>query len=123
MSRANNVDDVPWGRIFMMIRVLWAFVFLLVAVYGAARPGFAADPVGNYTHPLSIVTTDGVRHDFMVEIVRTQATRKMGLMYRTEMPESAGMLFIFPESDERAFWMKKNLIPLDMGGWYHHPYS
>ena len=37
-----------------------------------------------------------------------------GLMNRTEMPESAGMLFFFPEDALRSFWMKNTLIPLDM---------
>jgi uncharacterized membrane protein (UPF0127 family) len=30
------------------------------------------------------------------------------------MPESAGMLFIFPQEEVRSFWMKNTYIPLDI---------
>ncbi|MCI5059520.1 MAG: DUF192 domain-containing protein, partial [Alphaproteobacteria bacterium] len=49
-----------------------------------------------------------------------------GLMHRTELPENAGMLFWFGgREQERRFWMKNTLIPLDMlfikaNGTIHH---
>lgn len=66
------------------------------------------------TEPLSIRTADGARHDFHVELAQTPVELQYGLMYRTEMPEDHGMLFIFPEESMRSFWMKNTLIPLDM---------
>ena len=35
-------------------------------------------------------------------------------MFRESLPENSGMLFIFPDSSPRSFWMKNTLIPLDM---------
>ena len=35
-------------------------------------------------------------------------------MHRTSLADDAGMLFVFPETDEHSFWMKNTLIPLDM---------
>jgi uncharacterized membrane protein (UPF0127 family) len=35
-------------------------------------------------------------------------------MFRTEMGEDNGMLFIFNKEEIYAFWMKNTLIPLDM---------
>ena len=35
-------------------------------------------------------------------------------MYRTELPEGRGMLFIFPDSRIRSFWMSNTVIPLDI---------
>jgi uncharacterized membrane protein (UPF0127 family) len=35
-------------------------------------------------------------------------------MYRRELAEDNGMLFIFPDSARRAFWMKNTLIPLSI---------
>jgi hypothetical protein len=35
-------------------------------------------------------------------------------MYRTRLDEGAGMLFVFDELAEHAFWMKNTLITLDM---------
>ena len=51
---------------------------------------------------------------FTVELARTKAEQELGLMNRSFMAEKSGMLFIFPESNLYAFWMKKTLIPLDM---------
>jgi uncharacterized membrane protein (UPF0127 family) len=35
-------------------------------------------------------------------------------MYRTELPDGHGMLFVFREAKDQRFWMKNTLIPLDM---------
>ncbi len=51
---------------------------------------------------------------FNVEVVSTPETRAVGLMYREEMEEDRGMLFVFQESAVYSFWMKNTLIPLDM---------
>ena len=51
---------------------------------------------------------------FEVEVVSNDKDRAQGLMNRTSLPAGQGMLFIFPENAEAAFWMKNTLIPLDM---------
>jgi uncharacterized membrane protein (UPF0127 family) len=53
-------------------------------------------------------------HRFSVEIADTPAQREHGLMDRTSMPGDHGMLFVFPDSEPRTFWMKNTLIPLDI---------
>ena len=35
-------------------------------------------------------------------------------MNRDTMPQERGMIFIFPDEQPRAFWMKNTLIPLDI---------
>jgi uncharacterized membrane protein (UPF0127 family) len=52
--------------------------------------------------------------EFYVELADDDNERAMGLMYRKEMSDEEGMLFIFPNSQYRAFWMKNTLIPLDI---------
>jgi uncharacterized protein len=49
-----------------------------------------------------------------VEVARTPDEQARGLMFRDRLADDAGMLFVFPESSEHAFWMKNTLIPLDM---------
>jgi len=49
-----------------------------------------------------------------VEIADTAPRRQAGMMWRRELPEGRGMLFVFPTSADHAFWMKNTLIPLDM---------
>ena len=47
-----------------------------------------------------------------IELALTPQQRTTGLMFRTELPDNAGMLFVFPDAAERAFWMKDTLLPL-----------
>lgn len=49
-----------------------------------------------------------------IEIADNGPERQQGLMWRKSMPENEGMLFIFPEMDQQAFWMKNTIIPLDI---------
>lgn len=49
-----------------------------------------------------------------IEIADSEGERQQGLMYRTQMADSQGMLFIFPETEMQSFWMKNTLISLDI---------
>jgi len=78
-------------------------VFALVCAACAAAPSASNGPA---------VELRG--HRIGVEIAADDATREHGLMDRTSMPADHGMLFVFPDSQPRTFWMKNTLIPLDM---------
>lgn len=74
---------------------------------------------------LSITTKDGNRHNFSVELALTPQQQQYGLMNRTSMDPDHGMLFVFVVEENRSFWMKNTLIPLDMifikkNGVIHH---
>jgi hypothetical protein len=49
-----------------------------------------------------------------IEIPDSDAEIRQGLMYRSSLPESAGMLFIYEKSGLKVFWMKNTKIPLDI---------
>lgn len=49
-----------------------------------------------------------------IEIADNDYARETGLMYRDEMETDQGMLFVFPNEEERGFFMKNTLIPLDL---------
>lgn len=49
-----------------------------------------------------------------VELALKNSTRQMGLMYRKKMDTNRGMLFVFPDEDTRAFWMRNTYLPLDI---------
>jgi uncharacterized protein len=63
---------------------------------------------------VSIRTINGAKHDFRVEVARTEAQQERGLMYRTELSPDGGMLFAFDAPKPRSFWMKNTVLPLDM---------
>jgi uncharacterized membrane protein (UPF0127 family) len=49
-----------------------------------------------------------------VEVANTQTERSKGLMFRKEMDDDRGMLFIFERPDMQSFWMKNTILPLDI---------
>ena len=51
---------------------------------------------------------------FTVEIASTPDSRATGLMYRKQLADDRGMLFVFQENGLYPFWMKNTIIPLDM---------
>ena len=40
---------------------------------------------------------------------------RTGMMFRTNLAENAGMLFVFAYSHQASFWMKNTLVPLSIG--------
>lgn len=67
-------------------------------------------------NPRASVTIHGAGqpHHFDVEVAATPASRSQGLMYRKELDDDAGMLFVFDRPAEVAFWMRNTFIPLDL---------
>ncbi|MEK7242181.1 MAG: DUF192 domain-containing protein [Planctomycetota bacterium] len=49
-----------------------------------------------------------------VELARTPREHGLGLMYRRQLPEDCGMLFVFPEEEYLGFWMKNTYISLSI---------
>ena len=82
---------------------------LLLAATLSSTPACAA-PSG----PRVILESGGKSHRVQVELADTDAKRERGLMFRKELPEGRGMLFLFDEEGEHTFWMKDTLIPLDL---------
>ena len=57
---------------------------------------------------------DGDQARFRVELADEEAERAQGLMNRDTLAQGAGMLFVYPQPQQVAFWMKNTRIPLDM---------
>jgi uncharacterized membrane protein (UPF0127 family) len=100
-----------------MARMKWFFLGLLIAlaVLGnglwlkrTARP---PDPT-----PLRTLIVEGQNgpEPLRVEIAADPAAWQRGLMFRRDLPEDRGMLFVFPAATGEPFWMKNTLIPLSV---------
>jgi uncharacterized membrane protein (UPF0127 family) len=61
-------------------------------------------------HAWVIFGADTVR----AEVARTTDEREQGLMYRQELPDGTGMLFVFDTEEVRSFWMENTYVPLDI---------
>ncbi|MFM2083412.1 MAG: hypothetical protein RLY95_230 [Pseudomonadota bacterium] len=46
------------------------------------------------------------------QIAQTPEERQIGLMFRAQMPQAEGMIFIFEEPSKQCFWMKNTILPL-----------
>jgi uncharacterized protein len=51
-------------------------------------------------------------HLIDVQVAATPEQRQTGLMFRKEMPQQEGMLFVFEQASQQCFWMKNTLLPL-----------
>lgn len=87
----------------------------LAALTICAAQAFWADPAqaACALETLDLRGPAGVAR-FHVEIADTVAERNRGLMFRESMPSAGGMLFVYEQPQDVAFWMKNTLIPLDM---------
>jgi uncharacterized membrane protein (UPF0127 family) len=63
---------------------------------------------------LTIVTRDGMRHEFNVEMALGPEQQMVGLMFRKEVPADGGMLFDWGAPRESTMWMRNTVAPLDM---------
>ncbi len=74
----------------------------------------ALSPAGLPLDAVTVKTQAGETLQFQVELAVTPSDQQRGLMFRTEMAEDAGMLFVFDPVRPVSFWMRNTLIPLDM---------
>ena len=51
-------------------------------------------------------------HRLDVQVAATPEQRQIGLMFRKDMPQHEGMIFIFDQPAQQCFWMKNTLLPL-----------
>jgi uncharacterized protein len=95
------------------------FLFVVAAGFLACR----GEPQPAEGAPIMTFDTSHVRIvskadtiPLLVELARTNAERTMGLMERTRLADSAGMLFIYDgmQPANAGFWMFRTRIPLDI---------
>lgn len=96
------------------------FALVILLAIGCSNPApvatttTAADPAPSATETTGprVIFPDGFV--VQVEIAADDERRAQGLMYRDRLDPGHGMLFLFPNDNVLAFWMKNTRIPLDM---------
>lgn len=115
------------GLMKHVIRTLALATLALVASCspGAADAGAKA-PTATATatasiHPVSglqvapvTVTRGNKRLVFKTEFARTSAEQAKGLMFRTNLADNEGMIFLRNPPDRASFWMRNTVISLDI---------
>jgi uncharacterized protein len=96
---------------------LWMLLMLVLAGCGQSTP-VAGREVAGVNEPsraqprlATMKVWLGV-HELKAEVARTAREREVGMMYRTNVAEDEGMLFVFPRAGQVSFWMKNVPIPL-----------
>ena len=81
---------------------------LLSLACAAALPAAAQEPQMN----LPRVKLAAGMHQIDAQVAHTPQQRTIGLMFRKEMPQHEGMLFVFEQPSQQCFWMRNTLLPL-----------
>jgi uncharacterized protein len=84
------------------------FIALAAALLAAAA--FAQEAQTNLPR---VKLTAGM-HVIDAQVATTDEERMTGLMFRKEMPQHEGMLFVFEYASQQCFWMKNTLLPLSV---------
>jgi len=85
----------------------------LVAALLLASAGTLAAAQG-VPQDLPAIPLQAGMHNIRAAVAQTPEQRQAGLMFRREMPQHEGMLFIFDEASPQCFWMKNTPLPLSI---------
>ncbi len=83
-------------RLILLLGALW----MTACSNGARLPTHQEIAIGGET--------------WMLELALDDDSIRRGLMHRETIPDDGGMLFIFPDSDYRSFWMAYCLVDIDL---------
>lgn len=90
------------------------FTLALAACRAPAAPSAPGADAARTPARVLLESPSGRVSAVTVEVARGEAQLARGLMFRERLGPDEGMLFVFPDSADHAFWMKNTLIPLDM---------
>lgn len=88
-----------------------ALLALACGASPAPSPPPSATPTAAPAGPRAVMPSGAV---YRLELALTPEAQSEGMMYRENLPEKTGMLFLFTETAPHHFWMKNTMIPLDM---------
>lgn len=63
---------------------------------------------------LVVINNDGEPLTFEIYLATTFEQQRRGLMFVRQLPEKAGMLFVYDDESLHSMWMKNTYIPLDI---------
>ncbi len=90
--------------------LIW--VIALALFWLAAQPAFAENTFPHIS--IEITTPNAETHTFDTELAHLPALRQQGLMGRAHLSDNQAMLFTWPVSARRTFWMKNTPLSLDI---------
>ncbi|HKK18345.1 MAG TPA: DUF192 domain-containing protein [Opitutales bacterium] len=95
-----------------------ALISLLILVSCCVFTGCEGQREASSIEPANADTYFPIRigeQSLQLQLALTPAEHQKGLMFREELPDDHGMLFLFERPEQRGFWMKNTSLPLDIG--------
>ena len=86
-------------------------IAIAILLLGALLPHVTLAQDAPQTDLPRVRLTAGI-HQINAQVAQTPEQRSIGLMFRKEMPQAEGMLFVFDQPTQQCFWMKNTLLPL-----------
>lgn len=97
---------------FSFLTFRTALSALAIAASAVFAPGIGHAQDGSPQMDLQRVKLQAGMHLIDTQVALTPAQRQIGLMFRKEMPQQEGMIFVFEEPNQQCFWMKNTILPL-----------
>ena len=101
----------------VLLPILAATVFIVVVGFLYGNPQKANLIFVTPTPSVSQETQKGLKIgsvEIKVTVAKTDEARKKGLSGIKSLADNEGVLFVFSEKSEPAFWMKDMLMPIDI---------
>jgi hypothetical protein len=104
MRNVTSGLALRWSRLICAVSSVIALSVFSVA-------GAYAQVQGQPQTQLPRLQLSAGMHLIEVQVASTFEQRGTGLMFRSEMPQHEGMLFVFEQPSQQCFWMKNTLLP------------
>ena len=122
MSESNNCNPCTKQHSYWLLFVLPTWLLIASSCSNAegeapsrtevssARVAADSEPQPPAGHAWVIFGNDTVSYTHLT----LPEERSQGLMYRDEVPDGTGMLFVFTDNQVRSFWMANTYVALDI---------
>ena len=106
---AGRISLPIFDRIYLLRKrsVLFAICYLLFVI-------FSCKALEKFDKRELVIEGKAGNVTLTVELALTPAQREQGLMYRKELKDGEGMLFVFQSDQVLSFWMKNTFVPLSI---------
>jgi uncharacterized protein len=118
MKASITPRHVQEHAVILRSRLAWLFVGAL-ALAGCERsetPSESLEPLMTFDTARARIETATDTFHLTVELAESEPQRRFGLMRREQIPEEAGMIFLFEQRQpaDASFYMFNTLIPLSI---------